>query len=222
MNARERLSALQSHIDSLTLRERGILFLVVIVVLYFLCDTLLLAPQERSQKALLDEVNTLRQEISQLEQQSLEVINRYNVDPNAEEQQLLTQLQQNGSQLEQQITAAVNGMIPPQEMAKALESVLKEQKQLTFVRIENLGATPLLSAEPDGKVQAGDIAIYKHTMRLELEGDYHHTLAYLQALEALPWRFHWESVKLNMLDYPRAQVVITVNTLSLSEGWIGV
>jgi MSHA biogenesis protein MshJ len=218
---KEQALALQNRIDELSLRERGILFFVAIAVLYVIWNALLIAPQEKGQKQLLTEINKIRQDISTMEQQSLEIINRHNSDPNSVELRELQQLTEQQQQLDEKITTAVNGLIAPKEMARALERVLKQQQQLHFVRIENLGATPLITVE-ETEGASPDVGIYKHTMRIELEGSFLHTRDYLQALEQLPWKFHWESVELTMLDYPLARVVITVNTLSLNEGWLGV
>lgn len=221
MNLRERFSAVQNRIDALSLRERGVLFLVLSLLLYFLVDAALIAPQERQQKQLLSELSALRAEISQLEQQKLAIIESHTTDPNAEERRRLLQLQEESQGVEAAITAALFGLVEPREMARALERVLKEQRQLRFVRVRNLGASPLLDIDP-GEAVGDDAGIFKHTMRIELEGSFQQTQRYLQALEHLPWRFHWDSVELQMVDYPRARVVITVSTLSLSEGWIGV
>ena len=221
MNFKQRIGALQSRIDELTLRERAILFFVIVALLFMFSDTALISPQETQQKQLLGSIGKVRAEITQLEQQKLEIIKNHSLDPNAEERNKLAQLQQATGRIDQQIREAVDGLIAPQEMARALEGVLKGQRQLGFVRVSNLGATPLLDVEaPEG--EKPEVGIYKHTMRIELEGSFHHTRAYLKALEQLPWRFHWESVELEVIDYPQSRVVITVNTLSLSEGWIGV
>ena len=225
MKLNEQIAALQNRIDELTLRERGILFFVVVFLLFFLIDKALISPQEQQQKQLLGSIGKLRTEIATLEQQKLAIIQSHTNDPNSEERERLARINQAAAQVEQQIAAAVDGLIDPREMARALEGVLKEQRGLRFVRISNLGATPLLEPEADaGTVgdNAPRAALYKHTLRIELEGSFQHTRDYLQALEQLPWRFHWESVELEMQEYPLSRVVITVNTLSLSEGWIGV
>lgn len=226
MNPKEQIARLQNRIDELTLRERGILFLVVVILLFFLTDKLLISPQEQQQKQLLGSIGKLRTEITTLEQQKLQIIQNHTNDPNSAELEKLANIQQASARIEQQIAEAVDGLIEPEEMARALEGVLKEQRELRFVRISNLGATPLLATETTGGETEADTderaAIYKHTMRIELEGSFLHTRDYLGALEQLPWRFHWESVELEMLEYPLSRVVITVNTLSLSEGWIGV
>jgi MSHA biogenesis protein MshJ len=57
---------------------------------------------------------------------------------------------------------------------------------------------------------------------MEIRGGYLSTLRYLEELEDLPWRFFWKSLNYEVLEYPEARVVLTVETLSLREGWIGV
>jgi MSHA biogenesis protein MshJ len=217
---REQAVALQHRINELSLRERGILFFVAIALLYVIWNSLLITPQERAQKQLLGEISRIQKEIATLEKQSLTIINSYSSDPNSAELRELEQLGEQQRQLDERIKTAVHGLIAPQEMARALESVLKQQQQLRFVRIENLGATPLVATAPSAA--PAEAGIYKHTLRIELEGSFLHSRDYLQTLEQLPWKFHWESVELTMLDYPLARVVITVNTLSLNEGWLGV
>ena len=75
--------------------------------------------------------------------------------------------------------------------------------------------------EPDGKgeTRAG---LHRHGFALEFSGGYLATLNYLQALERLPWRFFWDSVDYEVMQYPRSIVRLKLYTLSLSEDWIGV
>lgn len=222
MSFKARIGALQGRIDTLTLRERGILFIVLASLLFMLINSALIGPQEKQQKRLLGSISKVRTEITQLEQSKLEIVRRHSEDPNAEELAQLARLQLAANQVEEQIKEAVEGLIEPQEMARALEGVLKEQHQLSFIRISNLGATPLLDVATEGGQGKAEAGIYKHTMRIELEGSFADSRNYLHTLEQLPWKFHWESVELEVVDYPRVRVVITVNTLSLSEGWVGV
>lgn len=229
MNLREQLLTLQGRVDELSLRERGILFLVLTALIYFIVDSALIAPQEQEQKRLLGEIGKVRGEITQLEQQAVTVLQRHNEDPDAAENRQLTQLETTNHNIAQQIELAVNGLIEPRQMAQALESVLKQQRKLRFVRVENINTVPLLGTTPPTEETPDTVTrpatltdIYKHGMRIELEGSYPHILDYVRALEALPWQFHWESVRLTVQQYPNVRAVITVNTLSLSEGWIGV
>jgi MSHA biogenesis protein MshJ len=47
--------------------------------------------------------------------------------------------------------------------------------------------------------------VYKHGLEIVFQGDYNSTLSYLRKLEQLPWKFYWEEVVYEVLDYPKAQ-----------------
>ena len=71
------------------------------------------------------------------------------------------------------------------------------------------------SAEKTELLQTG---IGRYTLELQLEGTYLGTLHYLKALEALPWKFFWESADFEIIDYPVAQITLELYTLGLVEG----
>jgi len=99
-----------------------------------------------------------------------------------------------------------------------------------LTKLESLGAEPLFPVEENedktenekNQKRTQRPEIYKHGMRIVFEGDYFKTLKYLQALETMPWRLYWDNVEYHVTEYPKASVAITVHTLSLDEGWIGV
>jgi MSHA biogenesis protein MshJ len=47
-------------------------------------------------------------------------------------------------------------------------------------------------------------------------------MSYLEKIESMPWDLYWENVQLDVEKYPQARIVITVFTLSLKKGWVGV
>ena len=109
------------------------------------------------------------------------------------------------------------------ELGLLVEELLLQEPKLTLIRLQTLDAKPLLDA--DGMLQSADLmaaALHRHDFAIEFAGDYMATLRYLQALEALPWRFFWDSVSYEVEDYPRSLVRLRLHTLSLSEDWIGV
>ncbi len=57
---------------------------------------------------------------------------------------------------------------------------------------------------------------------MELEGGYMSTHRYLKALEDLPWRFFFESIDYEVINYPQARITLTVHSVSTQEAWIGV
>ena len=64
--------------------------------------------------------------------------------------------------------------------------------------------------------------LYRHGLRIEFEGGYLQTLAYLHALESLDSRFLWRALEFDMQRYPLARVSMTVYSLSLDDAWIGI
>ena len=57
---------------------------------------------------------------------------------------------------------------------------------------------------------------------LTLEGSYLDCLAYLQAVERLPWHLYWSRIEFKEDDYPRNAIMLELRTLSLDKEWIGV
>ena len=55
-----------------------------------------------------------------------------------------------------------------------------------------------------------------------VQGDYASVVAYLRALEAMPWRIRWQEVELTAGEYPQNRVRIVIGALSLSRYWMTV
>lgn len=220
------ISQLQEKIDALSLRERAILFLAISFMLYASVDWLLLSPLELKQQKLLDQIQAIQAENGQLETKALNIINRYRTDPNQAERQQLARLDREIDRAHEQIEVAVAGLIPPKKMALALENLLQSQKGLKFISINSMPAEPLLNqatAENDATANDGQIqSIYRHSFKLQFEGSYLDTLAYLRKLEALDWSFRWDEIDMTMQEYPRVSITLVIHTISLDEGLIGV
>lgn len=228
---KQMLEQLQEKINALSLRERAILFLAISFALYTAVDYLLLAPLDLQQQKQLKEIHSIQAENSQLEAQALDIINRYRDDPNQAERQQLATLHKQIEAANTQIEDAVEGLIPPERMALALENLLHKQQGLKFVSIDSLPAEPIL--QPTTADEAGsqftseeedDLvnSIYRHSFKIRFEGSYLETLAYLRELEALDWSFRWDQIEMTMLEYPTASITLMIHTISLDEELIGV
>ena len=113
-------------------------------------------------------------------------------------------------------------------MRRVLEDLLRAQPGLNLMAVESFSA-PLEvpgEAEPakDEKAVAPAVSLYRHGVRLTLEGGYFELIAYLQAVQATGWRLHWQQ-----LDYQvdaggsgRASIRLELYTLSRQAGWVGV
>lgn len=214
---KQRLVVLGARIDALSLRERGLVFLSMVAVLVLGWQSLLMDALEARQARLLTEIERIQKDVLTTDEQMQALITTRTADPDAENRRRVAELESGIRAADERIGGAVRGLIAPNEMARVLEDVLTRQTGLRLSAVESLPAEPLLAAEP-----GTETGVYRHGLRLVLEGSFQRALDYLQALEQLERSLYWDAVGLEMLDYPRARVTIQVHTLGLTEAWIGV
>jgi MSHA biogenesis protein MshJ len=143
--------------------------------------------------------------------------------------ELQTQLQT----LDARIADTASGFVSSQKMIQLLNDVLDRQGRLELVSIRNLEVVSLapprkpdaaageVAAEPTTETGLG-LPPYVHPIEIIIDGQYADILDYLQALEALPYKFRWSSLELVTTGYPRNRVRIVLSTLSLESTWLGV
>ena len=221
---------LVQRFTALSLRERllvGVSLLVAITVIWFM---LLIDPMLNASKSAQAELSTVKKTGASLQQQLQALKLKQQDDPLRELKDRIAQLNQHIVQVDTQLNEKLHGLIAPKQMAKVLESVLQQHRELKLVKLQSLPAKPLVTeTKPVTETRPATEAsqekraqVYRHGLQLEFEGSYLATLAYLKALQTLPWEFYWDEVRLQVDKYPQAKVTIVVHTLSLTEGWIGV
>ena len=226
-----RLQAWLDRIDGLGLRERLLGFCTVLAVLCVIWSELLMRPLDASRDALDARVESLTRDILTLNKQVQALAEQRRIDPDAVNRERLLALRREASTLAGVLERLTGDLVPPGQMARLLEVVLTRDTTLTLVKLEGLGALPVLGGDTPAEPSTGRATVvgepppsvlYRHGLRIEFEGSYLETLRYLTALEGLDWRFLWDSVELDVEEYPRAKVAITVYSLSLARAWIGV
>jgi MSHA biogenesis protein MshJ len=63
-------------------------------------------------------------------------------------------------------------------------------------------------------------AIYTHGVEIVIQGGYLEMLDYITRLENMPWQLFWGKAKLNVEEYPKASLTLTLFTLSLDKKWL--
>ncbi|HET6656084.1 MAG TPA: hypothetical protein VFH57_07520, partial [Gammaproteobacteria bacterium] len=215
---RARLQQAIARIDALTLRERGLLMLAVLAVLIGLWEVVMFGPLRQRQTALQGQVQTLHKSVAALNRTITLAANKRAEDPNVALRTQLETVNRQNQVLDERLNAITAGLIAPREMATVLERVLKAQQGLKLVSIANLPAEAVALGDDNSTAAK----VFRHGLTLTFEGDYLDTLKYLQALGQLPWHFYWDRLDLEVKEYPVSRVTVTVHTLNLKEGWIGV
>jgi len=226
-----RLKPLADRIDALSLRERGIIFVAILGVLYFVAANLLFTPVKAEQERLQKQLQSKREQIQAIENQVQLVLTGGAHDPDAAKRERFNALQANLTAIDEALKQVTTGLVPPKEMARLVEQVLVKNTGLQILKVESLPATPLIDENPApnpnerargakaGPTPAG-LMVYKHGMRIELKGSYMDILRYLHALEGLPWKVFWGQATLQTEQHPASKLTLLIYTLSTQDSWI--
>ena len=68
--------------------------------------------------------------------------------------------------------------------------------------------------------KARSFDLYRHGVEIRLEGSYGELQAYVTQLEQLQQRLVWGQLQYKVLEYPRAEMSLTVYTLSPDRAWL--
>ena len=209
------VAPLRDKIDAFSVRERLLVLFTALVLMAALWHTLLMQPLQQRAAQTRAELTELENRIASanhsLEEQILQL-----AGGGDEQRTRIASLQRRIDEINATLGNHAAELIDPAEMAQVLEGVLKEQSQLTLVRIRNTTPDSLAADEdPDA------VTFYRHGLEIEVEGSYAACLDYLNAIEALPWRLYGQVLELDVIDYPRNRIRIEVSTLSLDKEWIG-
>ena len=225
--------SLAARIDALTLRERGFVMAGVLAVTYFLWIGLVAQPMEKRQREMNGNLERITAEIAGLNALSQALMQQAREDPNAIHRAELESLKAELAQLNNDLAGTTDHLVPPGQMARVLEAMLRGTGGLQLQQVTSLGSSPLVpdKEKPAAKATADQAdaqdadepvrSVHKHGVRLELQGSFFSVLEFLHKLEQLEWKFFWDAVEFRVVDYPDATVEITVYTISMEPTWIG-
>lgn len=220
------------QIKSLSVKERIGIVLAAGAVIYALWDFLLMQPMVAREKLLQTDIEQKNHEIMSLSDQIQTLANNEEDKKNELNRQRLESVIKQLEITDQKLVEITANLIAPEQMAEVLETLLIKTHGLKVRGLHGLGAMPfpentqneqeVSEKKIEQNAQADMPQAWRHGLRLEFSGSYHATLEYLQVLEALNWKFYWESIELEVDEYPNVNTAIKVYTLSLDKDWIGV
>ncbi|WP_053980881.1 hypothetical protein [Marinagarivorans algicola] len=232
-----------SRFDALVVRERVLLFGSCLAGLYLVFDTLLILPTSAKQALLTEEMISIQKKIDQIatEKKVFDRVAQRDPDANLKRERL--KLQGRLLQLEGGLEELSLRLIASEQLPEILREVSKSASQMN---LKSLRTLPPEAIDLSGKVvklkaiaraakdylsghesdDSEDQAlpsekVYRHAIRLRLEGTYFEVMEFLQVLENLTWRFYWEGIDYKVAQFPNAIVEIELYTLSTDEGMLG-
>lgn len=215
---RTRVNAWATFVNARTVRERALMFLTLMAVVYAFAVAVIFAPLQREQNGLRQTVLDRSAEIEALNTKLQQDLARQGSDKLAQTARL-DELQKQLHALETSSPKQKRQMVPPKEMVRLVTQLLQANPKLRWIEMESLKPAPM---EGDhGVAGAERSVIYKHGLRMRFSGEYRDIVDYLRTLEALPWAIFWGEIALEVDAPPRSTVSVVIYTLSAHETWIG-
>jgi MSHA biogenesis protein MshJ len=224
MNAKarlaERVRPLLERIDALSLRERALLFGAGAALISVAWQVLLMDPLTHRARDASQRLEDARSHLEATDRATTATAR----DPAVAAAARNLALEQRSALIEAQLAQAARDYVSPDRVAELLREMLASQQGLTLVSLRNLPVESLsgATAAPAGTPAPEDRGPFVHPVELVVEGEYLSVVAYLEALEHLPWRMHWQRLELKAGAYPVNRVRIVIGALSLSRDWMSI
>jgi MSHA biogenesis protein MshJ len=217
------------RLDTLSLRERVIIFAAGVALVFIAWQTLLMDPLASRAKSAEQHLADVRQQATVIDQ----IGTASSQDPAVAAGLRNRALGERLTALDREINSTAQGYVAPQRMNDLLRALLAQQRGLKLISLSNLPVESLshpdkakadakIDGKADNSIAAGDRGPFLHPVEIVVEGDYASVVAYLRAVEGLPWRIHWRKLDLAAGQYPVNRVTLVIGALSLSPDWISV
>ncbi len=210
-----KLEPLLATVESLSLRERLLVFVTGLMLVGSAWYLGLMQPLDKQATRNRTEIASLRERI-EMYNQNLEVEVLQISNTGTGDREKLARIQGRIDEINERMGGYVAELIDPAQMSLVLQGLLKKQSKLRLIRVRNV-SPEAMSASAD----ALTTTFYRHGLEIEFEGSYLACLEYLERIEDLPWRFYWQLLEIEVLEYPRNRIRLEVSTLSPVVEWIG-
>ncbi len=221
-----------AKIDAMSLRERAMIFVAAIVVAVFIVDALFIAPALTSRKALVTRMAQQQVELQVLQTKTRE-FEKLRADPDAAARARHDSIRRQMTEIDENLKSLQQGLVPAEKMQALLQEMLARNPNLQLVAMRTLPVAPLVEkreqpektdatgapAAPD-KPSAAEGNVFKHGVRITVQGSYANLYEYLARLEKVSARMFWSRASLSAVDYPRLTLTVTIYTLSLDKAWL--
>lgn len=217
---------LRQKIDARNIRERSLLFLCVLAVVFLLWNLLVQSSLDKSEQALNTQLKDLKTQRQSLETQVTAISQALATDPNLEQKNHIAQLKSQISALDTQLGGLSQGLVSADDLPGILQEMLAKTSTLTLTHVQTLPVEelPLTFATQVENAEAEEVSagIFKHGVVLRVSGSYFQLLEFLHLLETSSWRFYWEQLDYRVTTYPNADILLRVYTLGAEKGRLGV
>lgn len=234
---------LTAKIDGLSLRERVIIFTMIAVLTIAMFNALLLDPLFAKQKRLSQLLKSNQAQVDQMQAQMRQTINAQQ-DPDAANRARLKEVQQQLDHMHARLLDMEKGLVSPDRMPALLGDILRRDNRLKLVSLKTLPPSPLTetdrlntatsvekvalssgSSMKNAETAAANAGleadgVFRHGVEIVVQGNYLDMVQYMETLQSMPWQLFWSKAALQVEEYPRSRLTLTLYTLSLDKKWL--
>lgn len=217
--ANKKLREITARVGMMSLRERAFIFVAAAVVILALMQTLLIDGEQLRKQQANERLHTADEALVEIDQKQQLLGHQSGHDPDQAVREKLAVQETRLAELNAELEKLERTLIPPERMNQVLKNVVRRQDGIQVVEFKTLSPQPI--ALP-GAVEGAPPGYYRHGFEITVNGRYSELVAYLERLEALPWRLNWIGATLDASARPLLTLTLTVHTLSLEDTWLRV
>lgn len=233
---------------ALSPREQYLILGTGVVAVFMVVFTFLVEPALKDITQAKAQIKQLEMDGRNTDNSIVLLSDSLTADPNRALNDKKADLEAQLSALDQDLLALTSELINPVEMRYALVELLKVQKGVKLLAFEVLPAQPFDLADVNGSADANDTAsntapvegednqadqvatssqaqtlqLYRHGIKLSLQGNYFQLRDYLAQLQELKWKFYWQNFDYQLTEYPTSELHVEIYSLSTDKEFIGV
>lgn len=214
---------LRKKFEKLNIQSRILSVAALFLGFYFLWGVLVEQTLVQLNEKFSSKRNDLRMSLADIDQSLNEAANAVKSNPGLELTKRLEDNKKESLFLDQAIREQTEKMVTSKQMNTVLGYIAEENEGLRLIKIENSPAKKLENKNQDStEHKENHVNIFEHSISMELEGGYFAILAFIKDLEKRKLNIVWDQIDYEVRAYPLANVKLTIHTLNLDEGLLGV
>lgn len=195
-------------------RERVFLFVLGFVVIYVICFMMIVKPVLKKKRDL--EAHIASQELQKTATKNqIEGFNTSMKDPVFvkelnQQKALLAKI----ASLDKSLKSMKPMLVNNADLATLTKTILTHPAyNVTLVNLKGVGDRPW-TPELKEKVDISIEGIEEHGYVVEYKSDYFSSIQYITWLEKLPYNIYWDNLQYKVLEYPKADVIVSLRVLT--------
>lgn len=192
-------------VQSLSVRERLLVQVVGLALIYLLIETLLLAP-------LYERISVQETTLHQT-RYVYEISNKMLPDGSIPEQNEEAKLRQEITSLTAELVNQQKDIyfgVKAKDMVLILSTIIGSGQDIDIISVEN----ELAEAVPDASM------VYQHPVKIQMTGDFHSMMGYLKTIEQLELPIVFNHLDYEVVTHPKSKMSITLHFLTQDKEFI--